>query len=244
MKYVHLSVSYDGSNFLGYQIQKEGRTVQEELQKVISKINDTLTKVDASGRTDRGVHALDQHVRFETDRDMDESKWYKALNTLLPEDISINSVTFENEDFHPRFSAKRKSYLYKINLGQYDPCSRNYIYQLNKNLDVDKMKEASKLFIGVHDFKSFCSNEEIEGFSFVREVYSIDFIKKEDIMHIRVEGSGFMRYMVRNIVGALIEIGLNKKEVNIITSRLDNDIRDIIPYCAPACGLYLEKVFY
>lgn len=244
MRIVHLSISYDGINFCGYQIQKEGRTVQEELQKVISKINDTPTKVDGAGRTDRGVHALDQHIRFETNRDIEEEKWLRALNTLLPDDIFVNSVTFENENFHPRFNAIKKEYLYKINIGKYNPCMRNYVFQLNKKVDLEKMISASRFFIGKHDFRSFCSNEEIDGFSFEREIFDITFKLENDILLIQVEGNGFMRYMVRNIVGTLLEIGLNKKEDDIITSRLDNTERNIIPYCAPACGLYLQKIYY
>ena len=108
MKYVHLSVSYDGSNFLGYQIQKEGRTVQEELQKVISKINDTLTKVDVSGRTDRGVHANGQCVSFKLDVDIDETGLKRALNSLIKPYIYVRDVKVVDEDFHARFSVKKK----------------------------------------------------------------------------------------------------------------------------------------
>lgn len=244
MQNIHLIISYDGSKFLGYQIQNEGRTVQKCLQDALEIINKEKIKVDASGRTDRGVHAYEQHCAFKTKLDLDETKWKKAINSLLPDDIYVKEVKKEDELFHPRFSVENKTYLYKINIGDYNPLSRDYIYQLNKTLDIQKMKEASKLFIGEHDFRNFCSNDEIEGFSFVRNISSIEFIKLDDTLEIFCIGNGFMRYMVRNIIGSLIEIGLNKKDISIITSRLDVENRDIIPYCAPSCGLYLYKVNY
>ena len=244
MKNVHLIFSYDGSNFMGYQIQNEERTVQYELMKAIEKINGVKIKLDASGRTDRGVHALEQHACFLTDRALTEFEWKKALNGLLPDDIYIKDVRFESEDFHPRFNVKSKTYLYKINTGEYNPFEKKYVYQLNKKLDIQKIIDASKLFIGKHDFRNFCSNEAIEDYSFEREIYDIKIEKSKEILVVFVNGSGFMRYMVRNIVGALIEIGLNKKDISIITNRLDKIDRDITPYCAPGNGLYLEKVEY
>ena len=244
MKKVHIVFAYDGSQFLGYQIQNTGRTVQQELIKAIEKINGTKTKIDASGRTDRGVHAYEQHACFDTSRDMQEFEWLKALNGLLPKDIYIKKVSFENDDFHPRFSVKDKTYLYKINMNEYNPFERDYVYQLNKKLDLEKMFHASKYFIGVHDFRSFCSNEEVDDYSFEREIYDIRFEENNGLLEIYVTGNGFMRYMVRNMVGTLLEIGLHKKEENIITSRLDVENKDITPFCAPGCGLYLYKVNY
>ncbi len=244
MNNVHLVISYDGSKYLGYQIQNEGKTIQKEIQIALEKIHKSVIKVDGSGRTDRGVHALDQHVCFKSNLSLDKLQWKKALNGLLPDDIYIKDVLFESEDFHPRFNALKKIYLYKISLGEYNPLLKDYVYQLGKELDLAKMEIASKYFIGTHDFRNFCSNEEIDGFSFIREVYNIEFNVCNNILEIQVEGNGFMRYMVRNIVGSLIEIGLNKKDTSIITSRLDVNNRDIIPFCAPSCGLYLKKVIY
>ena len=244
MKNVHIIFSYDGSNFLGYQIQNEARTVQYELVKAIEKINGEKTKVDASGRTDKGVHAIEQHACFKSNRNMQENEFKKALNGLLPDDIVIKDVLFEDDDFHPRFSVKNKTYMYKVNLGEYNPFERNYVYQLNKNINLDKMNEASKLFLGTHDFRSFCSNEEAIDYSFVREISEIKIEKSKENLVVFVTGNGFMRYMVRNIVGTLLEIALEKKDESIITSRLDKTIKDVTPYCAPGCGLYLYKVNY
>jgi tRNA pseudouridine38-40 synthase len=144
MKNVHIVFSYDGSSFLGYQIQNEARTVQYELIKAIEKINGEKTKVDASGRTDRGVHAIEQHAVFKSNRNMLEEDFKKALNGLLPEDIYIKDVIFEDDDFHPRFSVKNKTYLYKINLGEYNAFERNYVYQLNKDVDIALLKSFTK----------------------------------------------------------------------------------------------------
>lgn len=244
MRNVHIIFSYDGSNFLGYQIQNEARTVQYELVKAIEKINGEKTKVDASGRTDRGVHAMEQHACFKSNRSMHEYEFKKALNGLLPDDIVIKDVLFEDDEFHPRFSVKSKTYMYKINLGEYNPFERNYVYQLNKDIDLDSMIKASKLFIGEHDFRSFCSNEEADDYSFVRNIFDINIEKSKENLVVFVSGNGFMRYMVRNIVGTLLEIGLGKKDESIITSRLDKTEKNVTPYCAPGCGLYLYKVNY
>ena len=134
---------------------------------------------------------------------------------------------------------------YKVNPVNASIVSNTIIPGINgKNINLDKMNEASKLFLGTHDFRSFCSNEEAIDYSFVREISEIKIEKSKENLVVFVTGNGFMRYMVRNIVGTLLEIALEKKDESIITSRLDKTIKDVTPYCAPGCGLYLYKVNY
>ena len=139
--------SYDGTNFNGYQLQPNLRTVQNELEKAVSYLNrQTYTQVQSSGRTDKGVHALNQVAHFDLDIEIPLYKIKRGLNSNLPADIHVINVRFVSNNFHARFSAKKKEYIYKINIGEYNPMMRNYIYQYNKDLDLNKMKEAIKHF--------------------------------------------------------------------------------------------------
>ncbi|MDD4584821.1 MAG: tRNA pseudouridine(38-40) synthase TruA [Bacilli bacterium] len=237
-------VKYDGTNFSGFQIQNNMRTIQSELEKALSIINKKDISIVGSGRTDAKVHSRGQVIHFDTDIKMSVVQWKKAINSLLPSDVYISEVEQVDNDFHARFSAIQKEYRYLISTGEYDPLQNNYVYQLCRFLNIDKMQEAAKLFLGNHDFRNFCANDEEETESFVRNIKSINIVAKDKLLNISVIGDGFLRYMVRNIVGAIIEIGLERAANDAITSRLDKEERDIIPFRAPAHGLYLEEVTY
>ena len=191
--------SYDGTKFNGYQIQPKLRTVQEELEKAVSYLNrQTKTEVAASGRTDKGVHALGQVAHFDLNIEIPLDKIKRGLNSNLPEDIHINCVKKVSDNFHARFSSKKKEYIYKINLGEYNPLMRNYIYQYNRPLDIESMKKALKLLEGKHDFTSFVSSED-ERENKVRTIYKTNLILKKDILEITFQADGFMKYQVRNM---------------------------------------------
>ena len=144
---------------------------------------------------------------------------------------------------HARYNVKEKTYIYLINMGEYDVFNRDHIYQLNRELDLSKIKEASKLFIGEHNFMNFTSKEEDKA-NYVRNIYEADISINKDIIKISFIGNGFMKYMVRMIVGSLIEVGLNRLDIAKLKSYLDSDKRNVVSYKAPACGLYLEEVNY
>lgn len=236
--------SYDGTKFSGYQKQPKLRTVQEELEKAVSYLNKkTYTPIISSGRTDKGVHALGQVASFDLNINTTLNKIKLGLNSNLDEDIHVISVEKVNNDFHARYSSKKKEYIYKINIGEYNPIDRNYIYQYNRELDVLKMKEAIKYFIGTHDFTSFVSSED-EREDKVRTIYKADIKEKNKILEIRFIGNGFMKYQVRNMVGLLISIGEGKKEVSDIEKIINNKNRNQKFKTASACGLYLKKVWY
>jgi len=236
--------SYDGTNFNGYQSQPKLRTVQSELEKAVSYLNkQTPTSVSSSGRTDKGVHAIGAVAHFDLNINNTIDKIKRGLNSNLPDDIHIISVEKVDDNFHARYNAKKKEYIYKINVGEYDPINRNYIYQYNKQLDIDKMKEAIKYFEGCHDFTSFVSSEDIRE-NKIRTIYKTSIRRVKDIIEISFQADGFMKYQVRNMVGLLIAIGEGKKIVSDVEKVINNKNRSQKFKTAEACGLYLKKVWY
>ena len=246
MKYC-MTFSYDGSNFLGYQKQPRGRTVQKVMEDVLKEINGgKIVGIVASGRTDAGVHALSQKAHFELDKKIDCIKLYRGINSLLPDDVYVKKVEEVSDDFHARFSAIGKEYIYRINMGEYDPIERNYVFQYCKRLDVSSMERALKYLEGEHNFKSFTkTTEEITDYVRKISLTSIDRdIKNLDKLVISFVGTGFLRYMVRNMVGLLIEVGEGKRKPEDIIEILKQEDRTFAGKTAPACGLYLKNVFY
>lgn len=237
-------ISYNGVNFNGYQKQNNLRSVQGEIEKVLKKIHGYEVKSFGSGRTDKGVHALNQVFNFESELNMDENNYKKAFNSLLPDDIYVKSVKRVSEKFHSRYSCISKEYHYLVNVGEYDPLKKDYILQFNKELDVNKMINASKLFLGEHDFKNFCASEEEKVKDYVRTIDKIDILKKGNLITFKFVGDGFLRYMVRMIVGILMEIGKGRKDEDFIACRLDKEELKRSNYKVSSCGLYLVKVNY
>ena len=243
MRY-RIDFSYDGTNFHGYQLQPNLRTVQECLEQAASYINkQTYTPVQSSGRTDKGVHAINQvaHIDLNIKTTLDKIK--RGLNSNLPEDIHVIKVTQVSDDFHARFSVKKKEYIYKINIGEYNPLERKYIYQYNRLLDIEKMKEAIKYFEGTHDFTSFVSTED-ERENKIRTIFKTNISKKKNIIEISFQANGFMKYQVRNMVGLLIAIGSGKKEVSDVEKIIKAKDRTKSVKTANPEGLYLKKVWY
>ncbi|MGN1379169.1 MAG: tRNA pseudouridine(38-40) synthase TruA [Bacilli bacterium] len=232
--------SYDGSKFFGLQRQKNLRSVQKEIEDALSKIYETNIQIKASGRTDAGVHALNQVAHFDCNIEIKDLK--KKLNEILLPDIVIKKVKNVSNDFHARKSATKKEYIYKINFGSFKSSLNDYYYQPRNKLDISLMKDASKVFLGTHDFRNFISGENDNT---VTTIYSITFNKKMDKrLEIIFVGTGFYRYMIRNLVGALIEVGKYKTSKEILQKMLDTvDIKKSLP-TAPPEGLYLAKVWY
>ena len=239
-----IEFSYDGTNFNGYQIQPKLRTVQEELEKAVSYLNrQTKTEVVASGRTDKGVHALGQVAHFDLDVEIPLDKIKRGLNSNLPEDIHVNCVKKVSSNFHARFSSKKKEYIYLINIGEYNPMMRNYIYQYNRPLDIDNMKKGLRLLAGTHDFTSFVSSED-ERENKVRTIYKTNLTVKKDIIELSFQADGFMKYQVRNMVGLLLDIGKGKKEVEDVMKIIERKDRRASSKTAAPEGLYLKRVWY
>lgn len=236
--------SYDGTLFNGYQIQPNKRTVQEELEKAATFINaKKKTSIIASGRTDKGVHAEGQVAHFDLDIIITDYKLKRAFNSLLPKDIHVIEVLKVSPDFHARFMTTSKKYVYKMNIGEYNPLERNYVYQYNKKIDIESMKKAIILFEGKHDFRAFVSSEDKRQ-NTIRTIIKTNINVQNEYITFEFVADGFMKYQVRNMVGLLIEIGSGKKHIKDVSRILLRKDRKESIKTAPAEGLYLKKVNY
>ena len=236
--------SYKGTNYYGWQKQVGFISVQSKIEEVLSQIYDTPINITGSGRTDAGVHAYKQYFHFVTEKEKDLKQLAYAMNKMLPEDIHILSLEKVDDDFHARYNAKRKIYEYDILLKNKEVFNYDLAYLYPMDLDVDLLKEALKLFEGEHNYQDFTSKEEDEG-NFIRTIYSIEVKQDNDLIKIRFEGNGFMRYQIRNMVGSAIAVANKKEDISFIKYHLEsNKNREIIAYKAPAVGLYLLDVKY
>ena len=238
-----IEVSYDGTNFYGFQKQLNHRTIQEELEKAITRLNSQIpVTIIASGRTDRKVHAFKQVCTFQTEKELNLYYFKHAVNLALPSDIRITEIIKVSENFHPRYQVKEKHYRYLINVGEYNVFECNYILQLNKELDITKMIAASEIFIGKMDFRTFTSATNKQ--DTIKEIFTINITRKNDIIVIDYYGSGFLRYMVRKLSMILIDVGLNRKNNKDIEKLLQ--LKDTSAYSKVAGGegLYLVNVSY
>ena len=237
--------TYKGTNYYGWQKQVGFISVQEKIEEVLSKVYDSPITIYGSGRTDAGVHALKQFFHYACDKEKDLDQLAYALNKMLPEDIKILSLKEVDDDFHARYSAKQKVYEYRILLTNKDPFNYDLAYVYPMNLDVDLFEKALKRFEGTHNYQDFTSKEEDED-NFIRTIYSIEVLKTLNSLRIRFTGNGFMRYQIRDMIGAAIAIASGKESLEFIDKHLvDNkDKREIVSYKSPACGLYLVDVIY
>lgn len=238
-------ISYDGTRFSGYQVQPNKRTVQSEIEAVLTKMHKGgHIKIAGSGRTDAGVHAKGQVIHFDSSLPIPEEKWEMALNSLLPEDIAVLSVAKVHDSFHARFDACGKEYRYFLFLSRKrDPFQRNYAYQYPYPLDLESMNEASQYLLGTHDFSSFCSAKtEIE--DKVRTIDAIEILQDSEFLSFRFVGNGFLYNMVRILVGTLLEVGSGDRKPADILDILEMKDRRYAGKTAPAHGLYLWEVFY
>ena len=238
-----IKFSYDGSCFYGFQRQIGLKTVQGVIEDALLSLNGSMVNLCASGRTDKGVHALCQCAHFDLDIDVKEYNLKKYLNNCFEGEIHVFSLEKVSDEFHARYDVKSKIYSYYRNMGEFSPVSCNYVYQLCEELDVSLMKSASLCLLGKHDFRSFCTDEKNKD-NCVRTIYSIDFDVSHGVLKITFCGDGFLRKMIRNIVAILIDIGLGKRNASFLKEVLNNKSRTGNLKCVSGCGLYLEKVIY
>lgn len=241
---VRLTVAYDGTNYCGWQVQPNGITIEEVLNRALCDLlGEKITVVGAS-RTDSGVHALGNIAVFDTLSKIPAEKMSYGLNQRLPDDIVIQKSEQVADDFHPRYQDTEKIYEYKIwNTTFPNPLFRLQSYFYYRMLDTKRMQQAANLLVGEHDFQSFCAaNAQVK--STVRTVYSCDIQKEGDLITIRVRGNGFLYNMVRIIAGTLIEVGSGMREPESINEILESKERKMAGPTAPAQGLTLEKIIY
>lgn len=236
-------VAYDGSNYMGFQIQKELPTIEKEIKNAVFQMLGVEVKIYPSGRTDRGVHAVHQVFHFDLDKKISPKGIKNGMNTFLPKDIFIREVHLVSEDFHARFSCISKEYHYFIYTKEYNPFYRNYALQL-RGLDIDKMVNAISLLEGTHNFKGFASASIDKRKDTIKTIYSAKIIRKNDFLEIVFIGNGFLKYQIRRMVGLLIEIGRGKETEEKIKEVLEKGDPKISHKVADGCGLYLYNVVY
>ena len=241
---IKLVISYDGTNYCGYQIQPNGLSIQEVLESAIEKATGEKITVTASGRTDAGVHAKGQVCHFDTTSTIPPERFYKAINPHLPGDIKVLSSSLVSDEFNARKSAKKKTYAYSFYISETElPLKERYFCHLDREIDFDKMEKAKRLFVGEHDFKAFCSvGSSVK--TTVRTIYSVEIKKGDNEFSVYITGSGFLYNMVRIIAGALIDIGYSRLTEEDIVKALESGKRDILGKTLPAKGLTLIGVNY
>ena len=239
-----IKFSYDGTAYSGFQTQPNLNTIQERLESALQIINNgKKTNIVATGRTDKGVHALCQYAHADIDVDITEYKLKRAMNSNLPDDIHVIETKIVSNDFHARYNVKSKEYKYYINLGEYNPLERNYVFQYNYSLNKDRMNEAIKIFLGTHDFRAFVT-ESKEKENCVRTITDAKVEQIDNKLVITFKGDGFLRYQVRNMVGILIRVGENKISTEDVEKILESKDRTTTGKTAPPEGLYLTEVTY
>lgn len=245
MERIMLRIEYEGTEFEGYQVQKEKRTVQLVIEKALKKMHKHIVRVYSSGRTDSGVHALDQVLHFDTTLELDETTWQHALTTLLPRDIRVKSAHKVDPNFHARKDATTKTYRYIVlNRKTHDLFRRNLEWHVPQHLLIDKMKEAASQIVGTHDFTAFAASKTNVKGDKTRTIFEFNLIQDDDYIYFDITGDGFLTHMVRIIVGTLIDIGLGKKEVSCINKAFETLDRRVLGITAPGHGLYLKQVNY
>lgn len=239
-----LTVSYDGTNFYGYQVQPNKRTVQSELENAIFRLTGEKVKTVASGRTDSGVHALDQKVNFKTFSKIPPEKFTDALNAFLPSDVKVLNSKKVSDTFSARYSAKKKTYVYKCYLSKLNmPLNDRYMVKIPYEIDISLIKTACKVLEGTHDFRCFlASGSSVK--DTVRTIYKASVIKKGNELKFSFTGNGFLYNMVRIMVGTLLDIGAKNKTVESLQTALITGDRNLAGKTMQANGLTLQKVLY
>ena len=238
-------VTYDGSKYSGWQRLQDNieKSIQGKIEILLSKLLEEEIQIIGSGRTDAGVHALMQVCNFKTSKVLGKD-FIEDFNRFLPEDIKIIEFSEVDDRFHARYNAKKKIYMYRIDNSPFgNPFIRKFAYHVDKKLDIEKMKEVSKIFIGEHDFTSF-SNSKSKKKSSVREIYNIEFKITDDIIEIYFEAEGFLYNMVRMLAGSIIGAGLGQTSGEEVEELLTEKTREKHRFTAPPHGLFLYNVEY
>lgn len=246
MRNIKLIIEYDGTNYSGWQIQENGPSIQGALEKTLFDITGEKIRIFGAGRTDKGVHATGQVASFTTASSIPPERFIYALNGLLPGDIVIKDSREVPLDFHARHSAIAKRYSYHINNSKFPSALlRNYAYHVKycERLDIDRVEKAAEAFLGTYDFSGFMATGSVFA-STVRTIYEISIETEKDMIRFIYKGSGFLYNMVRIITGTLLYAGIGKIDPNDIKDIIMSKDRDRAGITAPACGLYLEEVYY
>lgn len=236
MRYL-INLCYNGSKFYGYQVQKDKLTVEGEIEKCLSTIFNRNINTIASSRTDRYVHANNQYCYFDIDIEVDVNSLKRSINSMINDYIYIKDIS--ESDIDTRRDVINKEYIYKINMGEYNPIEVEYVNQYNKIISEKMLKEFIDKVSGEHNFRSFTSDKDNN--NYVRNIM-ISYYKDGDILYLVFNSKGFLRYMIRNIVGLLLDINDGKKSISDIDMIFESKNRCSLLRCASGCGLYLNKI--
>lgn len=255
MRYIRLLIEYDGTNYQGWQSQKTGKTLQDLLRDTISSITGEETRLTGASRTDAGVHAFGQVAAFGTESGLPADIFRRALNAKLPAEVRILSADETTADFHPRYDAVRKSYIYLISTSRLRSAFlHQYLWYVMADLDIEQMRSAASLLVGEHDFSAFrgsgCGARttvrtvqalEVSG---MKEISFMTASLKGEFIKIRIEANAFLRHMVRNIAGTLVDVGSGKTTIAGFREILASRDRTKAGPTAPPQGLFLEHITY
>jgi tRNA pseudouridine38-40 synthase len=244
MARIKLTLEYDGTAYVGWQLQPNGVSVQAVVEQALARLVGCPVRVHSSGRTDAGVHALGMVCHFDTERSLPQSAWREGLNRFLPPDVVVRDAETVADDFHARFSARGKCYRYTILRSDVrSPLLARTSWQIKQPLDLELMDQASRAFVGVHDFSAFRTSGCAAGTT-TREIFSLALHEQGALLQVEVCGSGFLKNMVRMMIGTLVEIGRGKREAEDIEKMLSGQQVGSPALTAPAAGLCLVEVWY
>ena len=244
MRNIRIDMCYDGTRYKGWQrLSATDNTIQAKMEQTLSRILDEPITVSASGRTDAGTHAKLQVINFHCNSQMPCDALLSKLRMYLPEDIGIYSCRNVSERFHARLNAKTKTYCYRI-FNSDKPCvfDRKYVHIDARSFDLDKMRQASQLLVGTHDFSAFCANKKMKK-STVRTLHAVEIDRVNDEIVFTLTGNGFLHHMVRIIVGTLLEVGIGQRSADSISTLFGGTHADT-GGAVPSCGLCLMEVTY
>jgi len=239
-----LILEYDGTAYVGWQVQPNGLAVQEVVEKALAEILGHEVRIHSSGRTDAGVHARGMAAHFHTDTNLPLKAFREGVNTFLPRDIAIREVREMPADFHARFAAKGKWYRYTIYRNEVrSPLAARSAWYLRGSPDLDLMRAAAASLVGEHDFRAFRSSSCVAKTT-VREIFRIDVTADDDLVYIDVRGSGFLKNMVRMLAGTIVDVGLGRRPVEDVATLVAGTDDMVCGQTAPAHGLCLQEVWY
>ena len=244
MNTIRLLVEYDGANYIGWQWQTDGESLQKVIEGAIAQVVGAPVRLHSSGRTDAGVHARGMVAHFRVEKVLPLGAYREGVNHFLPKDIAILKAEVVPNNFHARFSAVGKWYRYSLWQGEVrSPLLSGRNWHIRNTLDIDAMKKAIETLLGRHDFSAFRSSR-CDAVTTEREIVGVEITTQQEVIHIDIAGNGFLSNMIRIIVGTVVEIGLGKRSVKTMTELLENGQRDVSGVTAPAAGLCLMQVWY
>lgn len=238
-----MQVSYDGTDYHGFQKQPNLPSIQSVLEEALEAIHGHPVMVYGASRTDAGVHAYAQFIHFDTELVISLDAWVRAMNANLPLTIRVINARSVHSHFHARYNAHHKQYQYKCSIGAIDPLRIRYVYFIYPTTNIEAIRDAAQVFLGTHDFHNFTANHT-PGKDYHRTITKLEVIQSNDDVVFIVEGHGFLHHMVRMIVGTLLEVGKGKITKQEIEDRLHSVLPDTTPWNAPAHGLYLMRTDY